>query len=322
MTLKLNHPKTKLKNNFLQALRWCKEKIGIYIKKLVLFGHILRGTGVSEILKYSSRQLLSKLNKIISNSCYNLKFDIDQENYNCYQPNWLNEIFSNPPSNKDLRLLFTKHFSHIELYHACSPAKLTPYYENGLKLLDNKRIEGEFKELVTSKIEDYDICDINCSIEKTRKFYNNTRRVSSGENICFHYDKRHALSQPSFSRYGGEYMHYLVNNYPIEEIRKKLNSICNNEGIPTLIIIQLPLKKIKNDECFKKYIKELLVRWASRYVYKEHLNNDINDVSVITYTCNENIERRYISRHEHPQEFCVNREEFYCDKCKKRISRK
>jgi len=278
---------------------------------------------MKKVLAFHHREMLPYFNEILK-SHFKLKNDIDKNNYNCSEADlaWLEQIFIISPNDDVLLEIITDNFSHIELYHTCSPKKLIPYYESGIQLLEATRIEEEFKELVQSQISGYKCQDITNAIDKSRNFYANTRQISSGNNICFHFDKRHALQQPSFSFYGGEYMCYIIRHYSDKKIEKQLIKHCKALGIPTLLTIRLPLdKEIRNKDGLMSYIRTILVQWASRYIYKQHLKEEVNYICSTTYNLNYNVDSKFICRHEHPRQFCINRSEFYCDKCKKKIIR-
>ncbi len=205
---------------------------------------------------------------------------------------------------------------------------LKAYYEIGIELLNTERIEQEFISLVKSKISEYrnQDQDIKKAINRTKDFNEEIRQKTSGNNVCLHFDKRHALTQPGFCFYGGEYMCYIIRHYPNKQIEQHLIDICKTIGIPTLFTVRFPLdNEIMNTSSFMSYIKTLLVYWASRYIYKQHLSGNVNYVCTTTFILfifHDMIAPKYIHRHEHPRKFCNNIDEFYCDRCKKKIIRK
>ncbi|MFW2535195.1 hypothetical protein [Legionella sp. 28fT52] len=239
--------------------------------------------------------------------------DYGAKDYPATNIDWLDRIFVNPPSLNQLLTLIRDNFNETEFYHSCCPKKLSTYFRNGIQLLDVERIESEARELIQDQSHR---SNLEQGIQGARRFL---QEIHAERNqISLHTDKIKAQSEVGFSKYGGEYMAYIILHMPDNTAKHEIIRLVRNCGIPTLLTIRLSLDNIA-DAFLEIYIKTLIQKWASIFIFKDCTKTNPPNPADLTYNAASPIESHYIYRHEHPQNFRANRNPFYCDRCKKTL---
>lgn len=211
-------------------------------------------------------------------------------------------------------------YSGIRFYHSCRPNSVLSYYKNGLICLSKDFIRNQFFKIIKINFTEAEIEKVSSAIDSAfleLEKINHRRRnhVYIYQDIFgFPFDDNDFLS--------GSEIHRMIFSRLMDDgdLYAKINEFFIEMSVPTIFIIDVPFEMIDSKH-IELICRDVISKWAVLNFFK-HGEREYR--LEFAYNFSSGINAKYIVKHRHPRNHCAfnGGKSFWCDKCKKCISRR
>lgn len=182
---------------------------------------------------------------------------------------------------------FRSYYSHIRAFHACRPAEMSSYIENGIAVQNQNQLQNKFREIFSEISAD----KFNNALQKNSF----GSQVDQGKSYYSLFKNTLVEDAGHYLIYGSEYTLALIgtlaaSDYEKRQYQRRLKTI----GIPTLFEVEIPISYVPLPQ-LTSLVKVIISEWGQLVTKKPLGRCDEFCISL-----HRPLEARYITQHSHP----------------------